>query len=231
MLRGMGARIVSEENGGWITIEPIEEGLEPLDMTVPADPSSAFFFAVAAAIVPESSVKLTGLTLNKTRIEAFRVLEKMGADIEYETKEDVYEPIGDITVRYSGRLKAVTVEENIPWLIDEFPVLAIAMSIAEGVSSVRNAGELRVKESDRIKSVVTALEACGIVVKEYEDGYDIEGGEIHPATIDSMGDHRIAMSFAVAGLICGMELRDVECVDTSFPNFFDILSRITKVRL
>ncbi len=231
MLRGMGARIDSENDEGWITIEPADKGLEPLDMAVPADPSSAFFFAVAASIVPGSSVKLIGLTLNRTRIEAFRVLEKMGADIEYETKEDIYEPIGDIAIRYSGRLRAVTVEENIPWLIDELPALSIAMSVADGVSSVRNAGELRVKESDRIKSVVIALEACGVVVEEHQDGYDIEGGEIHSATIDSMGDHRIAMSFAVAGLICGMELRDIECVDTSFPNFFDILSRITEVRL
>ena len=200
-------------------------------MTVPADPSSAFFFAVAAAIVPGSRVKLTGLTLNRTRIEAFRVLERMGVDIAYEMHEDIYEPIGDISVKYSGRLKAVSVEENIPWLIDELPALSIAMSVAIGTSSVRNAAELRVKESDRIKSILTALCACGIVVEEYSDGYDIEGGDMHPAVIDSLGDHRVAMSFAIAGLICSMELRDIECVDTSFPNFFDILSRITEVDL
>ncbi|WP_457607013.1 3-phosphoshikimate 1-carboxyvinyltransferase [Nitratifractor sp.] len=228
MLSGMGARI-GRDAEGWITIDPMEGPLKPLKLRVPADPSSAFFFAVAAAIVPGSEVVLTQISLNQTRIEAFRVLEQMGAGIEYRIHQDLYEPVGEITVRHAGRLRATEVSENIPWLIDELPALAVAMATAEGMSRVRNAEELRVKESDRIASTLAALTACGIETEEYPDGYAVRGGELHAATIDSHGDHRIAMSFAVAGLLCGMEIVDTDCVATSFPNFFEILSRITEV--
>ncbi len=229
MLRGMGAQIKSVEDG-YIEITPLSKPLDPLNITVPADPSSAFFFAVAAAIVPNSYIKLVNLTLNPTRVEAFRVLKQMGADIEFIEKENIYEPIGDITVRYNGKLQGVTVDSNIAWLIDELPALSIAMATAEGVSEVKNAKELRVKESDRISSVVTALRSCGIECSENEDGYLITGGKLHKATVDSFGDHRIAMSFAIAGLLCGMDIVDIECIDTSFPNFFEILSQITEVK-
>lgn len=231
MLRGMGAQIESIKRDGkeWIEITPLNKPLDPLEITVPSDPSSGFFFAVAAAIVPGAKVVLKSVSLNPSRIEAYRVLESMGATIEYTLKEDKYEPIGDITVSNSDQLSAVSVESNIAWLIDELPALAIAMSVAKGNSIVKNAKELRVKESDRISAVVNALEKCGIVVDEYEDGYKIEGGRLKSATIDSCGDHRVAMSFAIAGLLCGMEIEDIACVDTSFPNFFDILKRITGV--
>ncbi len=228
MLHGMGARIGRDEEG-WITVDPMEGPLKPLRLRVPADPSSAFFFAVAAAILPGSKIRFPGISLNPTRIEAFRVLEKMGALVEYRIRQDLYEPIGEITVSYNGRLKAVEVSERIPWLIDELPALAVAMATADGSSRVRNAAELRVKESDRIASTLRALQACGIDTEEYEDGYAVTGGELHSATIDSHGDHRIAMSFAVAGLLCGMEIVDTDCVATSFPNFFEILSELTKV--
>jgi len=230
MLRGMGASIKTDAEG-WIVIEPLEKPLEPLDITVPADPSSAFFFAVAAAIIPGAKVRIPGVTLNPTRIEAFKVLEQMGAAIDYELEEDLYEPIGTVTVSYNGKLRAVEVSERIAWLIDELPALAVAMATAEGRSVVRNAAELRVKESDRIASVLAALDACGIETQEYPDGYAIEGGTIHPAVIDSHGDHRIAMSFAVAGLLSGMEIEDIDCVATSFPNFFDLLAQVTEVKL
>ncbi len=230
----MGAKVnlieeSGSENEGWIEIEPISAPLDPLDITVPADPSSGFFFAVAAAIIPGSRVVIKNVTLNPTRIEAYRVLECMGARITYWEHEDIYEPIGDIEVIYNGKLKAVTVEENIAWLIDELPALSIAMATAEGTSRIRNAKELRVKESDRISSVVKGLEACGIICSEKEDGYSITGGIVQKAVIDSHGDHRIAMSFAIAGLLSGMEIEDTACIDTSFPNFFDILSQITGV--
>jgi 3-phosphoshikimate 1-carboxyvinyltransferase len=233
MLRGMGASVRQIKEGelaGWIVIEPLDTPLEPLDMTVPADPSSAFFFAVAAAIVPGSRVKITNVTLNPTRIEAFRVLESMGASIRYSETDNTYEPVGDIEVVYSGPLHAVTVEERIAWLIDELPALSIAMAMAEGTSVVRNARELRVKESDRIASVIAGLNACGIVTEEYEDGYSVTGGSIQKAVIESHGDHRIAMSFAIAGLVSGMQIEDINCIDTSFPNFFEILSQITGVQ-
>ncbi len=231
MLRGMGANVKSSirDNQKWIEISPLQAPLEPLDIRVPADPSSGFFFAVAAAIVPDATILIKDVTLNPTRIEAYKVLEKMGADIEYRLKEDKYEPIGDIKVTYNGKLTGVNVDSNIAWLIDELPALAIAMSVADGSSIVKNAKELRVKESDRINAVVTSLRECAIVVDEYEDGYKIYGGSFKKAKIDSFGDHRIAMSFAIAGLIEDMEVEDIACVDTSFPNFFDILSRITRV--
>ncbi len=226
MLRGMGARV--EIEGLETKIWPLETPLKPLDIRVPADPSSAFFFAVAAAITPDSSATIEGVTLNPTRIEAFKVLERMGAKITYTLTDERYEPIGTIRVEHAP-LHAVTVEENIAWLIDELPALSIAMACAEGTSVIKNAEELRVKESDRIKTVVDNLNLCGIETEEYPDGYAVKGGELKSARVNSYGDHRIAMSFLIAGLRCGMEVEDIECINTSFPNFFDLLERCTKV--
>ena len=228
MLKGMGANI--EVDGLKTTINPMKELLSPLVIRVPADPSSAFFFAVAAAITPNSNIVLEGVTLNPTRIEAFKALERMGADIKYEITDNKYEPIGNISVKYAP-LKGIVVEDNISWLIDELPVLSIAMACAEGESLVKNAEELRVKESDRISTVVEGLRACGIEVHEYKDGYRVVGGELKSAKVDSDGDHRIAMSFIIAGLRCGMEVTDLECINTSFPNFFELLSKITKLQI
>ena len=222
MLRGMGAKIETNDDG-WITIEPVTKPLKPLDLTVPSDPSSGFFFAVAAAIIPNSRVVLQNLTLNPTRIEAYKILQKMGVDIEFIQKEDIYEPIGDIIVSHN-KLIGVEVSENIAWLIDELPALSIAMALADGNSIVKNAQELRVKESDRISSVVANLGLCGVKYNELEDGYEIFGQkELQSATINSHGDHRIAMSFAVAGLACDMTIEDIACIDTSFPNFIPLL--------
>ena len=228
MLKGMGADI--HVDGLKTTINPMKELLAPLNLRVPADPSSAFFFAVACAITPDSSIILEGVTLNPTRIEAFKALQRMGADIKYEETDSKYEPIGNIHVKYAP-LKAITIEDNISWLIDELPALSIAMSCAEGTSVVKNAEELRVKESDRISTVVNGLNACGITTTEYEDGYTVTGGELKQATVDSDGDHRIAMSFIIAGLRCGMNVTDLDCINTSFPNFFELLQRITKIQI
>ena len=228
MLKGMGADV--EVNGLTTTIKPMTKLLSPLKIRVPADPSSAFFFAVAAAITPKSEIVLEGVTLNPTRIEAFKALERMGADISYELTDNKYEPIGNISVKYAP-LHAITVDDNISWLIDELPALSIAMACAKGESLVKNAEELRVKESDRIATVVEGLRACGIEVHEYKDGYKIIGGELKAAKVDSDGDHRIAMSFIIGGLRCGMEVTDLECINTSFPNFFELLGKITDVEL
>lgn len=228
MLRGMGAMI--ESDGLDITIKPLTKPLEPLHIRVPTDPSSAFFFAVAAAITPNSSVIIENMTFNPTRIEAFKALERMGTKITYTLKEEKYEPIGDVTIEYAP-LKAITVEDNIAWLIDELPALSIAMACADGVSVIKNASELRVKETDRIKAVIDNLALCGIETQEFEDGYSVYGGELHHATVDSYGDHRIAMSFAVAALRCGMEITDIESINASFPNFFELLGQITKIEL
>ena len=230
MLRGMGAKIYNDSDG-WIVIEPLNKPLSPLNIRVPADPSSGFFFAVAAAIIPGAKVKINSVTLNPTRVEAYKVLQNMGAEVKFIEKENIYEPIGDIYIQGVDKLKATEVSQNIAWLIDELPALSIAMAVAEGKSIVKNAKELRVKESDRISSVVNSLKACGVEVEEFEDGYAITGGEIKRATINSYGDHRVAMSFAIAGLLCGMEIEDIECIDTSFPNFFEILSRVTEIEI
>jgi 3-phosphoshikimate 1-carboxyvinyltransferase len=225
MLNGMGAKIETNEDG-WIEINPLTGALNPLNITVPTDPSSAFFFAVAAAIVPNAKVTLKNLTLNPTRIEAYKILEKMGAKVTYVENENLYEPIGDIIVE-NAQLNGVEVSENIAWLIDELPALSIAMSIANGESIVKNAKELRVKESDRISAVVDNLKLCGVQYEEYEDGYKIFGGtKLEKATINSYGDHRIAMSFAIAGLLCGMDIEDTQCIETSFPNFTEILNSL-----
>jgi 3-phosphoshikimate 1-carboxyvinyltransferase len=228
MLIGMGANI--KVDGLKTSIQPMKELLSPLNIRVPADPSSAFFFAVAAAITEGSDIVLEGVTLNPTRIEAFKALERMGANITYTLTDNKYEPIGDIRVKYAP-LKAITVEDNISWLIDELPALSIAMACAKGESVVKNAEELRVKESDRIATVVEGLRSSNIEVHEYKDGYKIVGGELKSSIVDSDGDHRIAMSFIIAGLKCGMEVTDLECINTSFPNFFELLEKITKVKL
>ncbi|RXJ87446.1 3-phosphoshikimate 1-carboxyvinyltransferase [Arcobacter sp. CECT 8985] len=224
MLKGMGADI-SIDDEGYINIKPLTSHLKPLNITVPTDPSSAFFFAVAAAINKDSKVTIKNVTLNPTRIEAYKVLERMGAKVQYIQKENIYEPIGDIIVEHN-ELNGVDVSENISWLIDELPALSIAMSLANGTSKVSNAHELRVKESDRISSVVENLKLCDVKYKEFDDGYEITGGTIKNAKINSFGDHRIAMSFAIAGTICNMQIEDVQCIQTSFPNFKSILDSL-----
>ncbi|MDX4049513.1 3-phosphoshikimate 1-carboxyvinyltransferase [Aliarcobacter skirrowii] len=224
MLKGMGAEIFTDSEG-FINIKPLTNYLKPLNITVPADPSSGFFFAVAAAINKNSRVVIKNVSLNPTRIEAYEVLKRMGAIVNYIEKENIYEPIGDIEV-IGNELNGVEVSQKISWLIDELPALSIAMSLANGKSLVKNAKELRVKESDRIKAVVDNLALCGVNYREFEDGYEIVGGELKAATIDSFGDHRIAMSFAIAGLVCGMNIEDVECINASFPNFKEILDSL-----
>ncbi|WP_456488172.1 3-phosphoshikimate 1-carboxyvinyltransferase [Caminibacter pacificus] len=232
MLKGMGAEIETKINDDLsceVFIKPLSKPLEPLVITVPNDPSSAFFFAVAAAITKSVAI-IENVTLNPTRIEAYKVLEKMGAEIEYVEKENKYEPIGDIIVK-GKELKGVEVSKNIPWLIDELPALAMAMAVAEGKSVVKNAKELRVKESDRISIVVNGLRNCGIEANEFEDGYEIFGGTPKKAEIDSHGDHRIAMSFAILGLLCGMKIDKAESINTSFPGFFELFSKIADYRI
>jgi len=226
MLNAMGANI--ETNNDVITINPMSSPLKPLDIEVPNDPSSGFFFAVAAAITEGSKIRLKNMLLNRTRIEAYKILAQMGTEIEFIKTNTKYEDVGDIVIKY-GPLNGVEVSENIAWLIDELPALSIAFSVASGKSVVKNAKELRVKESDRISVVVENLKKCGIKVKEFKDGYEIEGGGFKGGTVDSYGDHRIAMSFAIAGLLKPMNVTDVECIKTSFPNFISILAKITNI--
>ena len=223
MLKAMGAQI--SRNGLAIEVAPLSSPLKPLEIFIPNDPSSAFFFAVAAAITPGSRIVLKNMLLNKTRIEAYEILKRMGAEVKFHKTSEIYEQIGDIEVAYAP-LHAVEVSENISWLIDEAPALAIAFACAQGSSVLRNAAELRVKECDRIKVTCEGLRACGIKARELQDGWQIEGGEANAAIITPCGDHRIAMSFAILGLRSGMIIEDSDCIATSFPNFAAILRQI-----
>lgn len=202
--------------------------LKSFDISIPNDPSSAFFFAVLASIMPNTSITLQRVMFNKTRIEAFRILEKMGAKILYTNITGDYEKTADIIIE-SATLQAVNIEDNIAWLIDELPALSIACSVANGTSKIRNAGELRVKESDRIAVVLQGLKNFGIQTIEYDDGFDIIGGVLQKGVVDSKGDHRIAMSFAIAACVCGGTILDSDCIQTSFPNFIEILSQFTTI--
>ena len=168
------------------------------------------------------------MLLNPTRIEAYNILAQMGAKVEFIERENTYESVGDIVV-VGAPLQGVVVEKNIAWLIDELPALSIAFACAKGKSIVKNAQELRVKESDRISSVVKNLRLCQIEVEEFNDGYEVIGGALERATINSFGDHRIAMSFAIAGTKTAINIEDIECINTSFPNFIELLSKIATV--
>jgi 3-phosphoshikimate 1-carboxyvinyltransferase len=179
-----------------------------------------------------SEVLLKDVLVNPTRDGFFRKLREMGAHVQYENLREISgEPVADVYVKYLGGLKAVDVHsDEVPSLIDEIPILAIVMAYAQGVSTVRGAGELRVKESDRIRAIVENLRRMGAKVEEYEDGFSIEGGNpLRGTLIKTYGDHRIAMGFTIAGLTAEGETQidDPECVAVSYPTFFQDLERLT----
>ncbi|WP_120922579.1 3-phosphoshikimate 1-carboxyvinyltransferase [Helicobacter pylori] len=236
MLKSLGANIHNQD--GVLKISPLEKPLEAFDFTIANDPSSAFFFALACAITPKSRLLLKNVLLNPTRIEAFEVLKKMGASIEYAIKSKDLEIIGDIYIEHAP-LKAINIDQNIASLIDEIPALSIAMLFAKGKSMVKNAKDLRAKESDRIKAVVSNFKALGIECEEFEDGFYVEGLEdinplkqrfsrIKPPIIKSFNDHRIAMSFAVLTLVLPLEIDNLECANVSFPQFKHLLNLFKK---
>lgn len=220
MLKYLGADISTKNLTTFV--KPLQNHLKPVEIKIPNDPSSAFFFAVAALILPNSKILLKDILLNETRIQAYKILQEMGGKIEFLNIKEKGEKIGDILVE-SSSLKSICVKDKISWMIDEAPGLAIAFACADGVSILKNAKELRVKESDRIKAMVGGLQKCGIKAKELADGFEITGGDAKFAIIDSFGDHRIAMSFAIFGLKCGMQIEKSEFISTSFPNFTKIL--------
>ncbi len=197
--------------------------LRAADVQVPADPSSAAFLAAAALLVPDSDILLRGVGLNPTRDGFFRVLEMMGAQLDYLNRRDSGgEPVADIRVRYCTGLQGVDVPvEWIPSMIDEVPILLALASQAAGVTRIREAEELRVKESDRLAVMARGLTAMGIKVEEYPDGIDVYGGPAAWAPVEAFHDHRCAMSFAVLGLrsMGGSEILGAEFIDTSYPDF------------
>ncbi|MDR2871496.1 MAG: 3-phosphoshikimate 1-carboxyvinyltransferase [Xanthomonadaceae bacterium] len=199
------------------------------DVLVPADFSSAAFFLVAASIVPESELYLRSVGLNPRRRGLLDALRMMGADIvEENAREQGGEPVADLHVRYVPRLRGIALPEAwVPDMIDEFPVFFVAAACAEGETIVRGADELRVKESDRLAVMATGLRALGVEVDETPDGAVIRGGSLRGGTVESHGDHRIAMAFAVAAQRADGDVRieDVANVATSFPGF-DTLARL-----
>jgi len=196
--------------------------LRATDIAVPADFSSAAFFIVAASVIPGSEVVLRAVGLNPRRTGLLAALRLMGADISEENHgEHGGEPVADLRVRHAPLHGARIPEALVPDMIDEFPALFVAAAAAEGQTEVSGAAELRVKESDRLGAMAHGLRSLGVVVNETPDGATIHGGPIGPGRIDSHGDHRIAMAFAIAGQLASGEVAvdDVANVATSFPAF------------
>lgn len=199
-------------------------------VSVPGDISSAVFFIVGAIITEGSKIFIKKVGINPTRSEILSVLKRMGADIKLSNKSmEGGEPVADILITPS-RLKGISIRgKSIPLLIDEIPVLAVAATQAKGRTIIRNAGELRVKETDRIKSMVTGLKKMGADISDLKDGMIINGPtRLKGANLDSYGDHRTAMAFVIAGLIAEGEtiVHDTECINTSFPEFVSTIKKL-----
>jgi 3-phosphoshikimate 1-carboxyvinyltransferase len=234
MLAGLGYAVRREQGrvclsgGGRLAACPIE---------VPADISSAAFFLVGACIAPDSDVTLIHVGMNPTRVGAINILRAMGADIElFDRREVGGEPVADLRVR-SSALRGIRIpEDQVPLAIDEFPALFVAAACAEGETLLTGAEELRVKESDRIQVMADGLQALGIDAEPRRDGIVIRGGLLSGGSVDSHGDHRIAMAFAMAALRAEGEIGIDDCanVNTSFPGFVDLAAaaglRIAEVR-
>lgn len=228
MLRGFGADITSA--GKTASVRP-GNPLYGQKIEVPGDISSAAYFIAAGLLVPGSKLLIKNVGVNPTRDGILRVCRAMGANLTLlNERENGGEPVADILVRHSI-LKATVIEgELIPTLIDELPMLAVMAAFADGTTVIRDAAELKVKESNRIETVVSNLKRMGAHITATDDGMVIEGGyALHGAVIDSYADHRIAMSFAVAALAAEgeTEIAGAECVSISYPGFFNTLLQLT----
>jgi 3-phosphoshikimate 1-carboxyvinyltransferase len=227
MLRYFGADVRSEGLTATICPEPHLSGRR---INVPGDISSAAYFIAAALLVPNSEVLLRNVGINETRDGLLRVCKAMGADITYLNEDHSgAEPCADLLIRSSSLHGTVIEGDIIPTLIDELPVIAVMAAFAEGTTIIRDASELRVKESDRIAVMTDNLSRLGCDIEATEDGMIIRGGHpLHGAVIDSHKDHRIAMSFAVAALACDgeMEIQDADCVRISYPGFYEDLQKL-----
>ncbi len=225
MLRGFGYPVESEGSrvrlvGG--------NALRACSIQIPADISSAAFFIVGAAMVPDSEIVLEHVGINPTRIGVINILQQMGAALAMENVREIGgEPVADIRVA-GGNLHGIVIPpDQVPLAIDEFPALFVAAAAASGKTILTGATELRVKESDRIAVMAQGLRTLGITVEELPDGIVIEGGLLRGGVVDSQGDHRVAMAFAIAGLCAAgpIAIRDCKNVDTSFPGFVSLAAR------
>ena len=230
MLRAYGCEVVSR--GAEIRMRGGQQ-LTACDVEVPADVSSAAFFMVAASIAPASDITLQHVGVNPTRTGVIDILKLMGASLELQNRRDIGgEPVADIRVR-SAPLSGIDIPaELVPLAIDEFPVLFIAAACARGTTRLSGAEELRVKESDRIQVMADGLSELGITTQVKQDGIVVEGGRMGGGTVDSHGDHRIAMAFSIASLRSARAIRINDCanVNTSFPGFAE-LARQAGIRI
>ncbi|MDO9067613.1 MAG: 3-phosphoshikimate 1-carboxyvinyltransferase [Deltaproteobacteria bacterium] len=228
MFQLFGASLVRFDKG--VTVRGGFE-LNAQQVVVPGDISSAAFFIVSALITKNSELLIRNVGVNPTRTGVIDILREMGGNIELQNQREVSgEPVADILVRYS-QLKGINISGSvIPRAIDEFPAICVAAACAEGVTKIRNAKELRVKETDRITAMSVNLGALGVQVAECDDGMDITGAEsLSGGLVESFGDHRIAMSLSVAALVSSKEItvKDTDCVATSFPGFFKLLEKVS----
>ena len=220
MLNYFGAQVTSKGTTASILPQP---DLKAHDITVPGDISSAAYFIAAGLLVPGSELLLCNVGINPTRDGLLRVCQAMGGDITLLNVRNDGEPTADLLIRSSSLHGTEIKGEIIPTLIDEIPMIAVMAAFAEGTTVIRDAAELKVKESDRIQVMTDNLTRMGADVEALPDGMIIHGGKpLHGATIDSHKDHRIAMSFAVAGGICegSLTITDGECVNISYPEFY-----------
>jgi len=241
MLRNFGAELEIEERAGAAGMERSirihgEAELKPQTMAIPGDPSSAAFFIVAALVADGSDLEIENVGLNPTRVGLIELLRKMGGRIdELERREISGEPVANLRVRHSALSGIETDPALAPGMIDEFPVLFVAAALAKGTTKTSGLAELRVKESDRLSAMATALTLAGARIEEHRDGLVIHGTDGEPlrGTLGEPAttrlDHRIAMSMAVAGLASrdGVEIDDTSPIATSFPNFLDLLKEAT----
>jgi 3-phosphoshikimate 1-carboxyvinyltransferase len=225
VLRQFGAVLTAE--GRTVTVTPGD--LSGAAVDVPGDISSAAFFLVAGAVVGDASVTVEDVGVNPTRTGLLDALGAMRAAMTEHDRRDTPEPVATLTVA-SSRLAATEIAGAlVPRLIDEIPALAVAAAVADGTTRIRDAAELRVKESDRIRALARELGAMGVTIAEKPDGLDIEGrAHLSGARVASGGDHRLAMALAVAGLVADGEtvVDDVACIATSFPTFVDTMNTL-----
>jgi len=233
ILREMGAHLDIDRSGTLI-LEGLHS-LNPVEYDVPGDISSAAFFIAAASVLPDSELVIENVNLNPTRTAFIKVLEGLGASIEKRNvRQQHSEPVGDLVVssrELTSDRGTILSGSIIPNLIDEIPILAVVATQVDGRVEVRDARELRIKESDRIRTVADGIRAMGGRLEEFEDGFAVEGPQrLSGGAIETMQDHRIAMAFSVAGMLATgtTEILDADCAAVSFPGFFESLASLTR---
>ncbi|MBI3535954.1 MAG: hypothetical protein HY070_00085 [Chloroflexi bacterium] len=219
-----------------MTIFPLSNLQSPISISIPSDFSSAAFLIVASLLVPNSEICIARVGVNPTRTGLLDALRAMGAEIKIENQsEESGEPVGDLIVRSFENLRAIRVAgELIPRMIDEFPIFAVAATQARGETFVTDAAELRVKESDRVATIVSELRKMGAQIEERADGFVVNGAtRLRGARVSAHNDHRLAMALAVAALIADGEtiIEEWDCVADSFPNFFQVLTQVSDCKV